>query len=428
MVGQYIPGRLLRLVLSTSALSAAAMLVAAGCEVWIARVLGVDGYGAFASGLALATVIGAAIGLGLPQLALKELRNGDSPLLHTGLRSPYASAKVTFLHGFSLIAVSSAMMALVQDKQWQPSIVVFFLASTIMAKIGLRRVLTGDGAPREGLIVDELLPIFLLASFVAITVASDWGAGATELLMLFGAANLASVAVSYFRDHQRRLRLSSPAIRMSELPIFYRRSAHFVPFVFSFIAAKKVDIFILGQLAGVAATGQYSAAAKLVAPGLAVAAAINLLSTPELANAFNARSKKALGRALRQGAIYSFLVAAPYYLLLVVFARSSLSLIFGESYIGAWPVLVVLAFGALLTVATGPLVTVFSVTGMSTKLARITTFYLVILVGLVLALTLAFGPLGAAVASCLAGATYRWRLSAAIKEEIRNWPDESVKT
>lgn len=406
------------------------MLLLALSEVVAARQLGLHDYGSFASVTALATIVGAAMCLGLPQLALKALRAPSGVLANAGdgsvgLEGAMVS-KLTMMHCGLILALGSvAILMLRGDYSWALQAYVLLPAS-IAAKVGLRRILTGLDRPREGLVADEIAPVLFFFALVLVGGAVSAGPPSSlQFVSYLCIANVISVVWILLRDRSRLGVLASPQVSVGGAVGVYREALHFVPFVFAFIAAKKVDVALLHMMTNSSSTALYAAAAKLAMPGLAVSSAVNMLATRELADAYHSRSRVRFYGALRRGARISLLVAAPYYLIVALCSKELLRIVFGADFVPGWDVLLVLCVGALVTASSGPILIAFSVTDLSRSLSRLTFYYLIALALLVVALSAWMGALGAAVATVIAGAMYRSQLWRQIRMTTRDWSQEA---
>jgi O-antigen/teichoic acid export membrane protein len=154
---------------------------------------------------------------------------------------------------------------------------------------------------------------------------------------------------------------------------------------------------LLGVLASQEEVGTYSVATRLVTLAVFVMAPINATFTPHMAHLFHTGQRSEASRAYGSATRWILTLSAPAFVMLVVLPEQLLSY-FGEAYVAAATVTVVLAVGQLVSAAAGPCGTVLNMSGrvglnMADNLA-----VLVLAVVLNLVLIPEHGVLGAAIA------------------------------
>lgn len=105
---------------------------------------------------------------------------------------------------------------------------------------------------------------------------------------------------------------------------------------------------MLGMKAGAVDAGLFKSAQQLSALSGIFIVAVNSASAPYIASLYKAGDKKELSRLLSNGAKFMVLGTAPVVLVMLLFGKSIISLIFGHDFILAYTSLFVLLLGQLL--------------------------------------------------------------------------------
>ncbi len=157
---------------------------------------------------------------------------------------------------------------------------------------------------------------------------------------------------------------------------------------------------LLGALASQEEVGTYSVATRLVTLAVFVMAPINATFTPHMAHLFHIGEVGEASRAYGSATRWILTLSAPAFVMLVVLPEELLSY-FGEAYVAAATVTVVLAIGQLVSAAAGPCGTVLNMSGRVALNMADNLAVLVLAVVLNLLLIPELGVLGAAIAwSC----------------------------
>jgi O-antigen/teichoic acid export membrane protein len=119
------------------------------------------------------------------------------------------------------------------------------------------------------------------------------------------------------------------------------------------LVMNRIDVLMLGSLAGMAAAGLYTAASRVAMLNIFALAAINTVTTPLLAAAYFSCDRRRFFRICNASLAGAALGALPFFLLMVL-APGWLLGLFGAQYRAAGPLLQVLALGQFVNAATGP--------------------------------------------------------------------------
>jgi O-antigen/teichoic acid export membrane protein len=164
------------------------------------------------------------------------------------------------------------------------------------------------------------------------------------------------------------------------------------------LALQSADSLFLGYFTSAHSVGVYGAAERLAALGGMMLVAASMAFAPHATELYGQGRLEAIQRLYEQVTRWLIVLSLPIFALTVVFAGPLLAL-FGREFRDGWIVLVVLAVGVFVTVATGPAGDVVMMTGRSRVVLVVGILTAVLNVGLQWALVPRLGMLGAALAT-----------------------------
>jgi O-antigen/teichoic acid export membrane protein len=161
-----------------------------------------------------------------------------------------------------------------------------------------------------------------------------------------------------------------------------------------------MDTFMIGMFMSSTVVGLYNVASKVVLLSSMILVAINGVVSQKFSVYWETKKKEELERLAQSSTCYMFILSIIVFLFYVIFNRFILNL-YGQEYIEAWPVLLVLAIGQFVVLATGPVASLLMMTG-NGKFHKNNTFVSA-LINFVLNLLFIpfFGIVGAAVATAI---------------------------
>jgi len=180
------------------------------------------------------------------------------------------------------------------------------------------------------------------------------------------------------------------------------------------------DIIILQFFVPMAEVGLYYVAAKVAATVAFVHIAVSSAAAKPIAAAFSRGDRAEIKQLSRRFIAQSFYPTLLIALALAVFGGMALSL-FGPEFSAAWPILLVLISGLVVQAATGPLKFTLSMTGEHNAVSRIVAVSMLANVGLNIVLILAFGTIGAAIATALVTAASCLFMMLLVKKRLGFW-------
>lgn len=160
---------------------------------------------------------------------------------------------------------------------------------------------------------------------------------------------------------------------------------------------RTLDVIVLGLVIEPAQLGGYFAASRTAMLLSFVHSSINVLAGPRIANAFHGNDRRRLSRVLSLSSLVAFLPALFLFIILAVLGKQIL-MVFSPSFVTAWPVMMVLATGQLVSTFCGSLGPMFDLTGNERKSLQILLEAAIPAMGLLLILGYYAGPIGAAFA------------------------------
>ena len=399
----------------------------------LARVLGVEEYGAFSVARSwtdlcvLVAVLG--IDSSLVRFVSQYRAQGDKAALHGILRW---SRRVPLVVGCVAGAALAAASWLLRDRIGD-SLCVALIAGGVSLPL-LAAVTTRQAALRgfqragfHELPLSVVRPMLLAAGMFLLPVftsgtATAGAAMAVNILALLGALIAAEYGLSRQvtaaevqprYEARRWLGVSAPMLLDSTMRV----------------AVNEIDIIVIGIVIGPAQAGIYAVAlnlARLMAFGLAAG---NSITAPLIAELNTRGDRAAMQSVVRLACSISTGVALAVGLMLVLVRSLALDL-FGDAFQAGATLVLILAAGQFINAATGPVVGLLNMTGLQTVNLRITLVIAVLNVGLSYPAARMFGMEGAAaVTGTLVAARNLWcwwevrrRLQISALPSVPCWP------
>lgn len=131
---------------------------------------------------------------------------------------------------------------------------------------------------------------------------------------------------------------------------------------FSYMLLSNIDRIMLGYLATSGNVGVYNAAALLAAQLPIFLLSLNAIFSPVIAELYSQDRMHQLESLLKTVAKWTFTLTLPMFIVMLLFPKEIMS-VFGERFVNAWLVLIVLATGQLLHAGLGSMEFVLTMTG-----------------------------------------------------------------
>lgn len=382
-------------------------------EILMARVLGAGGYGLFATVMAWLQVLVMVALLGSNHLLLRfvptYVATGEWPLLRGLLRH---CGRISLAVGAGIFLAAALLLSGLGERVAAETRWAFLIgmATLPVAALSLQRQAILRGLHRVAVALSpELIARPALLMLLAAGLA--WGLGravtAPVALAMNGVALIAAYLLGRYWQAAAmpaEVRAAPPAARSREwlriaVPLFLIAGAQ--------LLIVRMDIMLLGALAGHEDAGRYAAASRVADLIVFALASANVIVAPLIAGLHARGDVDGLQRMLAALAKGVLLLTVPLVVVVGLFGRPILGL-FGAGYEVAYLPLLILVCGQVVNALSGPVDFVMSMTGQQVRMLQI----LALATGLNLVLNLALIPVlglvGAAIAT--ASTTVFWNL------------------
>lgn len=392
-------------------------------EIILARKLGAEGYGLFATVMAWLQVLVIVALLGSNNLLLRfvPIYSGAADWSHLrGLLRHCNRISLTF--GIGIAGAASLLLVTIgqrisTDTRWS-----FLIGMAILpvAALSLQRqsILRGMHHIAAALSPELIVRPLVLMSLVA---GLTWGLGksisAPAALTVNGLAVLAAFLFGNYwlrRAIPANVIASPPSVRTHE---WLRIAAPLFLIAGLQLLIVRLDIMLLGVLSGHEQAGHYAAASRIGDLVVFALASANVIVGPLIAGLYARNDIVGMQHMLATLSKGVMLLTVPLVLVIVLFGRSILGF-FGEDYLSAYVPLLILVCGQLANALSGPVDFVMAMTGQQVKMLQI----LVLAAGLNLALNLAlipqFGLIGAASATAITTAFWNLYMRYIVRQRL----------
>jgi len=369
----------------------------------MARVLGVDDYGAYNLSVSLAFALASTGNLGVDAameryLAVFAARRDDASLRGTVRIGVVSSLIGGLVVAAAVFAFAPLMAARIFD---DTSLVPLFrLVALIVPVLVITTVLSaamrGFRRMDQSAFADNIVqPVFRTAVIAGLAII---GFNAYVAMIVFGLSLVASLSVLVVLLRRRLADVAAHA-RVRE---HVRGVLTFsFPFWLSGLLAqfrKSVQPVLLGAFRDVASVGIFSVAASANAIGQTINLSITKSLRPVLAQVLDAGDHAQTERLYRTTTRWTISVSLPFFIVLVLYPRAVLQ-IFGESFQAGAAALTVLAFSELANAASGTSGTIIDMSGYNTVKVVNKVVWVTLSLGLNVLLIPRFGIMGAAIAA-----------------------------
>ncbi len=398
---------LLRSVSGSFAIKLGVMLLRIAITVTFARVLGVEGFGAYAFFMSLGQLLTLPAKLGGDQLTVREVAAYSATAQWAKIKGLITRLRqASLLMSGVLISGGLAWGLFWYDRQGNPDQALLFWIT--LAMVPLQALLALQSATLRGLrhiLLGQLAQDFLRSLVVLVLVFPSalylgdrkldpsWALGA----QLFSAA--AMLVIFRFILAKRlppELKTVAPAHETS------RWFKSLIPFMVSgamLILYREVSIVLLGLLSTPEEIGLFRVAQRGAGLILFSQLALNTTLGPTIARLHAGGEKTRLQTILSKTTALVTLVGLGAVLILAGFGKPILGLAFGDAYVHAYPILIILGTGQLLNLALGSPDVVLDMTRLEKYTAKGVVVAALLSLVLNLCLIPGFGAMGAAAAT-----------------------------
>lgn len=375
----------------------------------MARVLGVDDYGAYNLSVSLAFVLAGLGNLGLDAAMERYIAVFSARGDGAGVRGTVRIGVVASTTGGILVAAAVYSLApdvaagIFGDRSLTPlfrlvALIVPVLVLTTLLSAAMRGFRRMDYSAFAEDFVQPLIRTVAIAGLaivgfnaaVAVVVFGLSFVAALATLMMLLRRRLAEVtAASHVKDHLREISVFSFPFWLAGFLTQFRQN---------------VQPVLLGVFKDVASVGIFSVASSANLISHTIYLSITKSLRPPLAELIDTGNRAEAERLYRTTTRWTLTISLPVFIVMVLYPAAILR-VFGESFEAGATALVVLAFSELANAATGTCGTVIDMSGYNTVKVVNKFVWVGLSLGLNVLLIPPFGIMGAAVAVLLATAT-----------------------
>lgn len=379
-------------------------LVASFASTWlIARHLGKEGYGLFVYGFSWISILVIIACLGFETLLLRELPgflvNKSSDKAKSLINFAF---KTTFIFAIVISIISAASFSLFEFPSNPSFRKVLFLALPalpFLVSISISSsILRGFKLNGYSMMVEKIIRpslLFLLAA--SLIFASDYFNVINLIignLFVLGISALTAGVVVYFKI-MRKL----PEHKKADNVFEWKNIAWNILLInILFILTSQIATLFLGWLSSEGETGMYGLSLRLIELPATVVTLFNFVLAPIFAEYFSDRKTIELASLTKKTSLVMITLSLPLIILYLLVPSFCLSL-FGNSYSGGEPVLILFSFIQIIVIINGNANYLLLMSGNTLSLIRITGFSLLIQIVLCIVLIPEYGAYGAALAT-----------------------------
>jgi O-antigen/teichoic acid export membrane protein len=366
-----------------------------------ARYLGPEQYGLYSFALAIITMATLPVIAGLPNLLVREIANYQ-------LEGKWALlAGVINWSRIYVLLLSIVLMILmyfglsfdffdttVSSLLWLA--VILIPLRSVLAQQGA--VLNGFRKPILAQLPEQIFAPFLTLIILLVCILLDFNLTGNHLI------NIAIIAYLFALVISATLLNKTVKQLVEECPPKYSVKnwhASLLPFtIMAFLSTLSTELasVLVGWLAGNKSVAYFKVAIQAVALiGLGLTA-VNIVIMPNVARLYKMGDLKGTQELLTKSVRLSALVSLPIILFLVMFGDYAVSFLFGEEYLEAYPILVILCFGQLVNVLMGSVGLVLNMTGNERSAMKSMFISLILNLFMLITLIPLYGGIGGAIA------------------------------
>lgn len=365
-------------------------------------------FGAFYLLLAVVQLVERPVSGGLCEAAQKRASEATTD------PSPYFGAIVMF--GVTWVTLSVVLAKVFEEKliayvtiELAAPLFAAMLAAMVLFHIGIVFV-NSTGRVGRAVWFDTVRSVLTLFAQVVLVVL---GLSAAGMAIGFAGATVLSAGIILV---SLRLHPTLPSRRHVRSLLTYARYS--IPTSLLWKTFDRIDVLLLGVLAGSGAVGDYEVAMKLTIPALFVAESLGTGLMVKGSSLDSTDDRSRFGTEVTNGLSYASIISIPLFFGAVAVATPLIVTLYGREYIGAASLLVGLCLFRILSTQTVPLYK--TVNGIDRPDLNLWLALLALIVNVVLALVLfdSFGPLAVVIGTVIAELVRYIGLSAIIRLEL----------
>jgi len=407
MSGNGLKARLIRGGLGSAGIQAANRLLALALGIFLARMLGVEGYGIYAYAFAIMTLLMVAAEAGVPTLLMREVAASKGRAewgllrgaIHRGMQFAGVVAVSISLFGLLVLRVVADNL----EYQALNTLVFMLLVLPIAALCKtVEHAIRGLDKVVIGQVMNLLLRPLIVLLFVGVSFIMFPGLRQPQYAMaaqLIAASVVLLVAVQVLRHFiPSKSRAVAPEYRDRD---WFRSALPFTLIAGALVIRTQTDIVMLGWFATSEDVGIYRVAvqvATLVAFGLQV---VNAVVAPQFSRLSAQGDMEQLQRLVTQATRLILVIALPVALVLFLAGGEIISWLFGAEFVDAYIPLTLLVVGQLVLAMVGSSGSLLSMTGFESIVSKVIWISALVNVFLNVLLIPSFGMIGAAASTLI---------------------------
>ena len=374
-------------------------------SILLARSLGADGLGIYAGAMALVAILTVPATSGLPGGLVQMISRYLAAEQFDHARGMVRWGFGQVLGAGVIVSLVSAIFVIVLFPNEINKLEVYLLGFVILPIVCLtsvqRAILNGFALSTFSLIPQDIIrpgifAALLLAWIIIKPVHVDHPA--TVMFIQFVSFVVAFIVGGFFL-HNFGAKLLPKGKRIYDFRRWYRISFQFMLSGSAGLVLSQTDLLMLSWLEPPASAGLYRVASGTSMLIMLPFAAINVPLAPIIARHFQHKKMDECQRIVSSAVRWGFSASLVLGLTLIFAGRPLLIIVYGEEFVGAYFVLIVLVSAQLFHAAVGPVGVILDMTGHQLITAKGLAVAALVNVALNTALIPPFGPLGAAYAT-----------------------------
>lgn len=373
-------------------------------EILLARLLGVNQFGIYATVSAWVYLLGLVGTLGLNQLLLRfvpaylardDLGSLKGVIKRANLWAGLASVLIFFLGATVLLVLK------IDDALFLPFVLALTSIPFLVLSSLRQAVLRGLGKFMHALLPEFILRPLIFIIFLGCYVFFSWQyLTAIKALVLSLFSTCIAFVVGAFWQHKYL-----PAQVKNSVAVYHDREWYAVAMSMLLIVglnliSVRIDVVMLGMISGVSDVGVYSAASRIADVIVFGLVSANTVVVPMIASHYSSGRHVEMQSMVKLAARGILLFTAPLAFLILIFGREILGL-FGSAFSVGYYALAILVVGQFASVLSGPVGSIMMMTGHQKSAAKMAGISAVINLSLNVILIPPFGMMGAATSTAI---------------------------
>ncbi|WP_114765995.1 polysaccharide biosynthesis C-terminal domain-containing protein [Vibrio rhodolitus] len=368
--------------------------------VFFAKLLGVQQYGLYGYALSIVSVATLPVVAGLPTLLVRQIANYQFEK-KWGLLKGIINWSYGYVILVSSISITFVSLSIYFDWFDDDVIPLLIIGCIIIPSRGFLIIqsggLNGFRYPILSQMLEKALIPLLSIVFSGIYYVSYGYLSAYILIVSYCGSALLSSVIGFFLLKLKHKRNSSIS---SAIYMFKDWSINLIPFgIMSLIANINMELapILLGALDDYSSVAYFKVALQAVSLISVSLYAVNSVIMPNIARSFTEGNISKTQFYITQSVRISSIVSVPVLILLIFFGNTIIDMVFGEEYIRAYPLIIILSAGQIVNVLMGSAAVVLNMTGHENSALRSLAVSLVVNVIAMFLLIPNYGAMGAAI-------------------------------